>query len=124
MKIEGLSPQQVSRILKTTMALEHNNRELECEEARLDVSNKQAAKTFQQLNDLILKGNKIVDQNFLINNQLQLENENLNIENARLENFINSIQLNNETCFEIKLIAKQEIESIISNPRKLLRLAW
>lgn len=40
---EGLSPQQVSRILKMTTTLERNNRDLEGEQARLEVSNKQAA---------------------------------------------------------------------------------
>src|ERR687892_949629 len=34
MKTEGLSPQQVSRILKTTITLEHNIRDLEGEQAR------------------------------------------------------------------------------------------
>src|ERR687891_2361951 len=41
MKTEGLTPQQVSRILKTTTTLEHNNRNLEHEQARLEVSNKE-----------------------------------------------------------------------------------
>ena len=36
---------------------------------------------------------------------------------------INSFQLNSETCVRIKQIVKQEIESIVSNPRKLLSLA-
>jgi hypothetical protein len=31
--------------------------------------------------------------------------------------------LNNETCINIKQIVKQEIESVLSNPRRLLRLA-
>ena len=47
MKSESLSPQQVSRILKTTTTLEYNNRDLEREQARLEFSNKQAAVTFQ-----------------------------------------------------------------------------
>ena len=42
-KAEGLTPQQVSRILKTTTTLEYNNRNLEYEQARLEFSNKQAA---------------------------------------------------------------------------------
>ena len=40
-----------------------------------------------------------------------------------LENIINSIQLNSETCVKIKQIVKQEVESIVSNPTRLVRLA-
>jgi hypothetical protein len=55
MKREGLSPQQVSKILKRIITLERQNIDLECEQARLEVSNKQAATTFQQFTDLIQK---------------------------------------------------------------------
>ncbi|MGH9978777.1 MAG: hypothetical protein ACRD8Z_23530, partial [Nitrososphaeraceae archaeon] len=51
------------------------------------------------------------------------EIENLIIEKSRVENIIDSIQLNNETCINIKQMVKEEIESIVSNPRRLLRLA-
>src|ERR671919_411464 len=57
-KTEGLSPQQVTRILKTTTTLEHNNRNLEYEQARLEFSNKQAAETFQRFTDLVQKDRK------------------------------------------------------------------
>ncbi|MGH9982725.1 MAG: hypothetical protein ACRD8W_02065 [Nitrososphaeraceae archaeon] len=51
------------------------------------------------------------------------EIENLIIEKSRVENIIDSIQLNNETCINIKQMVKEEIESIVSNPRRSLRLA-
>lgn len=41
MKTEGLSPQQISRILRMTITLENKNRDLEGEQARLEVGNKQ-----------------------------------------------------------------------------------
>ena len=63
-----------------------------------------------------------MEENYSIISQQKREIENLNIERARLENTINSIQLNNETCVRVKQIVKQEIESIGSNPRMLLRL--
>src|ERR671918_1626582 len=69
MKTEGLSPQQVSRILKTTITLEHNIRDLEGEQARLEFSNKEAAKTFQQFTDLKLIDCKIIEENEYIINQ-------------------------------------------------------
>src|SRR5919106_159574 len=48
-KVEGLTSQQVSRILKTTTTLERRNIDLEGEKARLEADNKEAAKTFQRL---------------------------------------------------------------------------
>ena len=123
MKSEGLSPQQVSRILKTIMTLEYKIRDLEGEQARLEVSNKQAAKTFQQLTDLIQKDRKTLEENYYVISQQKREIENLYIQKTRLENSINSIQLNNETCIKVKQMVKQEIESFVSNPRRLIRLA-
>ena len=64
-----------------------------------------------------------MEENDSVINQQKREIENLNLEKARLENIIDSIQLNNETCIKIKQIVKQEIESIVSNPKRLLRVA-
>jgi hypothetical protein len=122
-KIEGLSPQQVSRILKTTTTLERKNIDLEGEQARLEVSNRQAAKDFQQLTDLKLRDHKTLEENDYAISQQKREIEKLNIEKTRLENSTNYIRLNNETCINIKQIVKQQIESIVSDPRRLLRLS-
>ena len=123
-KSEGLTPQQVSRILKTTTTtLERQNMDLEGEQARLEVSNKQEAQTFQRLTDSIQKDHKTLEENDYAINQQKRETENLNKEKTRLENIINSIQLNSETCINIKQIVKQEIESIVSNPTRLISLA-
>ena len=123
MKTEGLSPQQVSRILRITITLENKNRDLEGEQARLEVGNKQAAKTFQQLTDSIQNDHMTLEENYSVIGQQKHEIFSLNKEKTRLENIINSIQLNSETCVKIKQIVKQEIEGIVSNPRLLLRIA-
>ena len=123
MKTEGLSPQQVTRILKRIITLERQNLELEGEQARLEVGNKQAAKTFQQFTDSIQKDHKIMEENDSAINQQKQEIFSLNKEKTRLENIINSIQLNSEKCVKIKQIVKQEVESIVSNPTRLIRLA-
>jgi hypothetical protein len=122
-KAEGLTPQQVSRILKTTTTLEYNIRDLEGEQARLEFSNKQAAETFQRLTDLKLKDHKILEENDYIISQQNREIERLNTEKTRLENNIASIQHDDETCIMIKQMVKQEMESIMPNPKKLLRIA-
>ena len=72
---------------------------------------------------MIRYSHRTLEENYSIISQQKREIENLNIEKTRLENTINSIQLNNETCIKIKQIAKQEIESIVSNPKMLLKLA-
>lgn len=122
-KEEGLTPQQLSRILKTTITLEHNIIDLEGEQARLELGNRQAAKDFQLLTDLKLKDHKTIEENEYIISQQKREIENLSIQKARLENNIASIQHNDETCIKVKQAVTQVIESVISNPRKLLRIA-
>ena len=69
---------------------------------RLEVNNKQAAKTFQQFTDLIQKDQKTIEENYYIISQQKREIENLNLQRTRLENSINSIQMNNETCVKVK----------------------
>src|SRR5918994_1420074 len=123
MKSESLSPQQVSRILKTTTTLEYNNRDLEREQARLEFSNKQAAVTFQRLTDSMQKDRKMLEENYYTISQQEREIEKLNVEKVRLENINDSIRLNSETRIKVKQIVKEEIESTISNPRRLVRLA-
>jgi hypothetical protein len=123
MKIEGLSSQQISRTLKIIITFECKIRDLEGEQARLEVNNKQAAKTFQQFTDSIQKDHKTIEENDYVISRQKRENEKLNIEKVRLENSIDSIWLNNETCINIKQIVKQEIENVISNPRRLLKTA-
>jgi hypothetical protein len=122
-KSEGLTPQQVTRILKTTTTLQRQNIDLDGENARLEVGNKEAAKTFQRLTDLIQKDQRTLEENDSVIIRQKREIENLDIEKARREQIINSIRLNNQTCIKVKQIVKREIESIVSDPRKLLKVA-
>ena len=86
-------------LLSSQMAttLERQNIDLEGEQARLEAGNKEAAKTFQRLTDLVQKDRKTIEENEYIIIEQKREIENLNIEKTRLENIIDSIQLNNET---------------------------
>ena len=122
-KTEGLSLQQVSRILGRNITLENNIRDLEGEQARLEFSNKEAAKIFQQFTDLKQKDCKIIEENECFINQQKREIEILNVAKTRLENNIDYIQHNDETCIKVKQAVTQVIESVISNPRMLLRIA-
>src|ERR687891_939769 len=91
-KTEGLSPQQITRILKATTTLERQNIDLEGEQARLEVGNKEAAKTFQQLTDSIQKDHRTLEENDSVIIRQRREIENLDIEKARLENNITFIR--------------------------------
>ena len=79
--------------------------------------------TLQELSNRTSKESKTLEQYRSIYNQLKEETENLNNKKARLENIIDSIQGNNETYAKIRQMIKHEIESIISNPRRLLQFA-
>src|ERR687891_2538469 len=84
-KVEGLTSQQVSRILKTTTTLERQNIDLEGEQARLEAGNKEAAKTFQRLTNSTQKDRKMLEVYYIISQQ-EREIEKLNVEKVRLEN--------------------------------------
>ena len=65
---------------------------------RLEVSNKQAARTFQQFTNLIQKDRNTIEENHSAISQQKQEIGYLNREKTRLENIVNSIRFNNETC--------------------------
>lgn len=67
-----------------TTTLEHNNRDLEGENARLEISNKQAAKDFQKLTDLIQKDHKTLGKNYSVICQQKREIESLNDKAKRI----------------------------------------
>jgi hypothetical protein len=121
MKGEGLKPQQVSRLLKTITTLERRNIDLEGEQARLDLRNKQAAKAFQHITDLIQKYNKTLQECEYAITQQKREIERLNLEKARLEYSIDSIRLNDVTCINVKQIVEQELENKFAQPRQLIK---
>jgi hypothetical protein len=84
-KAEGLSIQQVSRILKRITTLERQTIDMECEQTRLEVNNKYAATTFQQFTDSIQRDRKTMKENEYIINKQKMEINRLSTEKARLE---------------------------------------
>lgn len=79
--------------------------------------------TLQEIIDSISKESQTLEQHHSINNQLKEETENLNTKKARLESIIDSIQNKNEMYVKVIEMVKQEVESIISYPRRLLQFA-
>jgi hypothetical protein len=78
---------------------------------------------FQKLTDLIQKDRKTREEYEYVISQQKREIEKLNIEKASLMNNITSIRHDDETYIGVKQAVTQVIESIISNPRRLVRLA-
>jgi exonuclease VII small subunit len=126
-KAENMDEKHMIKLLKIANndipSVESRYQELLREEASLKAGNQQAAMTFQKFNDLISKENKSLERYRSICSQLKEETENLNTKKVRLEKVIDSFQNNNEIYIKIKQMIKREIESIISNPRRLLRFA-
>lgn len=85
-KAEGLNPQQVARILKMNITLEHQNMDLESEQARLELSNKNGAEIFQHFTYLKLEDIKIIENNDHVIRKQRIEIERLQKERKSLEN--------------------------------------
>ena len=72
-KAEGLSIQQVSRILKRITTLERQTIDMECEKTRLEINNKYAETTFQQFTDSIQRDRETMKENEYIINKQKME---------------------------------------------------
>jgi predicted transcriptional regulator len=122
-----MSDDEVAELLRIAnrylpaVRLEYNR--LKEEKNSLEASVEESARTLQEISDRTSKEAKTLEQYRSIYNQLKEETENLNTKKTRLENIIDSIQCNNEVYVKVIEMVKQEIESIISNPRRLLQFA-
>jgi hypothetical protein len=96
---------------------------LEVERSSLEANVQRSAKTLQEISARTSRESKTLEQYRSIYNQLKEEIENLITKKIRLENATDSFQNDNETYIKIKQMIKQEIESVISNPRRLLQFA-
>jgi predicted transcriptional regulator len=123
----GMNEVQVLELLRIAngslpkVRLEYDR--LEVERSSLEANVQRSARTLQEISDRTSKESKTLEQYRTFCNQLKEEIEKLITKKIRLENAIDSFQNNNETYIKIKQIVIQEIESIISNPRRLLQFA-
>jgi hypothetical protein len=83
-KSEGLTPQQVARILKTSETLQHSIRILEDKQYGLEQSNRHAAELFQHFTNLKLEDNKIIEKNVYVIRKQRLEIESLQEQEVRV----------------------------------------
>jgi len=104
-------------------AVEYRYQKLKKEEAALLASNRNAARTFQQLSDGISDEYKTLDQYCLFCKEQKQEIDKLLLTKMRLEEFIEYFQGNNEIYIKIKDSIKQKIEYTLADPRQLLKIA-
>jgi hypothetical protein len=123
----GMDEVQVMELLKIANgflpSVRHEYDRLEAERSSLEANMQRSERTLQEISDRISKESKTLEQYRFIYNQLKEEIENLNTRKARIKNTIDSIQSKNEMYIKIIEMIKQDIESIISNPRRLLQFA-
>lgn len=93
------------------------------EKNSLEANMKQSERTLQEITDRTSKESKILEHYRSIYSQIKEETENLNTKKARIETAIDSFQNNNEVYIKFRQMIKQDIESIFSNPRRLLEFA-
>lgn len=127
MKSAKMDIQNVIKLLKIANndlpSVENRNQELERRESILKASVQRSARALQEISDRTSMESKTLEQHRSIYNQIKEKIEDLNTKKARLESIIDSFHNNSETYDKIKQMIQQEIESIITNPRRLLQFA-
>lgn len=125
MKANGMSTAHAIKLLEISNndipSVESIIRERKREEANLDFRIHQAAKTFQDFNDSILKEKMTLEHYRWETRRSTQELAHVDGQKTKLENVIKDFQSNNETYLKIKHIVKQEIEHIMTSPSRLLR---
>lgn len=96
---------------------------LKDEKNSLEANVQQAERTLQEITDRTSKESKTLEHYRSIYSQIKEETENLNTKKARIETAIDSFHNDNEVYIKFRQMIKREIESIISNPRRLLEFA-
>jgi hypothetical protein len=87
------------------------------EEASLKPGNQNSARTFQELNDLILTTRSALKQYESACKEKRLEITKLQIQKIRAETLVEDFQNNNEKYLQMKQTVKTEVESTFANRR-------
>jgi predicted transcriptional regulator len=123
----GIDEQQIISFINTVNndlpSLELKYEKLKKEIDSLEYKKRNLAKDNERLCGGISRLQTEADQLHLSIKELQRDKASLDLQKERIENLLQNIQSNNETCIKVKKIIKQEIESTISSPRRLLQFA-
>jgi hypothetical protein len=104
-------------------AVEYRYQELKREEASLQSSNQNSARTLQELCGLICTKRDTLEQYESDCKKRGLEIKNLNKEYTALQELVNDFQNNNEGFIKIIKAVEEKVVSILSNAKVLLRCA-
>jgi predicted transcriptional regulator len=123
----GIDEQQLISFINTVNndlpSLELKYEKLKKEMDSLEYEKRNLAKDNERLCGGISRLQTEADQLQLSIKELQRDKASLDLQKERIENLLQNIQSNNETCVKVKKMIKQDIESTISNPRRLLQFA-
>jgi predicted transcriptional regulator len=121
-----MSAEKIMKLLDSAnndlLLVESKYENLKRELDSLDCKKNNANKDYQLIRNEVSNLQKERDPFQSIIEQLRHEIAKLNQQEQRIENFVKNFQNNNEVCMKIKQMVRHEIESVISNPRRMLRL--
>src|SRR5215207_421297 len=104
-------------------SVEYRCQQLRKEAASLEARNRNAARTLQQLSDMISETQKTLDHYSLLCKQQRSQIDKLYLKKTQLEEFIECFKSNNKYYVKIKEDIKQEVENTLANLKQLLRQA-
>jgi hypothetical protein len=126
-KVARMDAQQVVRLLTIANndlpSVEYRCEKLKREEASLKAGNQNSVRTFQELSDHISATRDTLEQYESDCKKRGLEIKNLNKEYIALQELVNDFQNNNEEYLKVIKSVGEEVLSVLSNPKVLLRYA-
>lgn len=126
-KDAGITDQEILRFLTlandglSSLQQKYQNLNREFDSLRTRTSN--STIVFQKLTDEISNLYKVKDDVQSSINELEHEKDEKELEKMKLENFVKGFRYNSRGYKKVKKVARQEIESILSDNRKLLEIA-
>jgi chromosome segregation ATPase len=127
MKSAGMNIAHVIRLLSMAnndlQSVEYRCQVLRREVASLEASNRNAARTLEQLTYVISDTQNTLDHYESLRKQQRAELDKLFHQKIQLEEFLECFKSNSTEYAAIKENVKQEVENTLMNPKKLMRLA-
>jgi predicted nuclease with TOPRIM domain len=123
----GMSEQHVIRLLilsnEDLPSLQLKYQNLRNEIDSLENDKARSATVFQQLTDQVSYLNKREDELQSSIKELKHEKVEIELEKMKLENFVKDFRYNNRGYNKIRKVARQEVENILSDNRRMLEMA-
>lgn len=127
MTYEGMNIEHVIKLLDIANnhlpSVESKYENLRKEINSLENANRNLARTYQQLRDDVSSLDETIGKLQSTVGQLRREVTKLNLQKLRTEKSVKHFQNNNEMVVKIRQMVRQELESFMPNPKRLLKAA-